>query len=183
MKLAGSTPPSRQPGAFPSNAFSFSFLFYFCFTGDAKFMVCGPVGQEKSNGQASQPWNRTLHPMAGAEDMGDHEPAVGHVLTVSICAPALTSHVGRNGLKKWGEASKLSHMPPPWTTCLCDATAPSLSGVEGFGGFTGRGLVLWPHGCIGLLFSPPENVPFFPPPSKPQLPGAGLAPPPLTRSS
>lgn len=60
-------------------------------------MVCGPIGKEKSNGQAG-PWrNRTLHPTDGGEDVGDHKSMAGCVLTVSICAPTLASRASSHG--------------------------------------------------------------------------------------
>lgn len=64
-----------------------SFLFFR--GGEAKFMVCGPIG----NRQASPGRNRTLQPMVGSEGTGDHEPTVGRILAVSICAPTLASRV------------------------------------------------------------------------------------------
>lgn len=51
MKLAGSTPPSRQPGYFPSDAF---FLLAPCCgfsRGKQKIAVCGPVSEEEGDGE------------------------------------------------------------------------------------------------------------------------------------
>lgn len=53
MKLAGSTPPSRQPGCFPSDAFSFSLLLLFFHEG-SKIRGVWPRRQREEQ-RASQP--------------------------------------------------------------------------------------------------------------------------------
>lgn len=61
MKLAGSTPPSRQPGCFPSDAFSFSLpLFYFFVGGKQNSWCVAPsaTGKPAQGGIApSSPWS------------------------------------------------------------------------------------------------------------------------------
>lgn len=69
MKSAGSTPPSRQPGCFPPDAFSFSLPLLF-FHGGSKTHGVWPHRQRATSPRR----NRTLRPMAAGEAVRDHEP-------------------------------------------------------------------------------------------------------------
>lgn len=60
MKLAGSTPPSRQPGCFPSDAFSFSLPLFYFFVGRSKIHGVWPHRQ-----RASQPMVESHPPAHG----------------------------------------------------------------------------------------------------------------------
>lgn len=80
-------PPAGSRGFFHPMPFPSRSLFYF-FTGEAKFVLCGPIG----HGQARLWWNHTLQPMVVVvvRARGDPEPTVGHILGMSICVPTLT---------------------------------------------------------------------------------------------
>lgn len=186
MKSAGSTPLqaaglSSTRRLFPPRSLLASFS-----RGKQNIAVCGPMCQERCHGE--ERWDRALTPRwaSGA--------AKGHVLPTGSSSATLgrEAQAGRWGLsaalrpaaaprppKSRGEAASCPPSTPRWSSKHRPVRA-----VPPFGARAARcrrSQPRWVRLPLPLPFPPPQGRPPLPAPLKSQLPGAGPAPPLLTR--